>query len=219
MFTGIIEEIGQIKNIRKTAQDYEVTIAAQKVLTDVQLGDSISVNGICLTVTSFTAASFQVDVMPETIKATNLGQLASGSPVNLERAMSANGRFGGHFVSGHIDMTGEIVERKQVANAIYFWIRTRTDMLKYIVPKGSVAVDGISLTVVDVLEDRFSISIIPHTLTETVLGFRKAGDQVNIECDMLAKYMDRLLQARGKEQNQQGSSGLTMQHLIQHGFM
>lgn len=222
MFTGIIEEMGRIKEVKKTAQQYEVTIAAKKILTDVQLGDSISVNGICLTVTSFTPSTFQVDVMPETIKASNLAQLSVGSPVNLERAMAANGRFGGHFVSGHIDMTGVIVERRSVANAIYFWIQTRGDMMKFIVPKGSITIDGISLTVVDTAEDRFSISIIPHTLAETVLNHRKIGDRVNVECDMLAKYMDRLLSARLGENsgtNSPASSGLTIEHLVQNGFM
>lgn len=222
MFTGIIEEMGRIKEVKKTAQQYEVTIAAKKILTDVQLGDSISVNGICLTVTSFTPSTFQVDVMPETIKASNLAQLSVGSSVNLERAMAANGRFGGHFVSGHIDMTGVIVERRSVANAIYFWIQTRGDMMKFIVPKGSITIDGISLTVVDTAEDRFSISIIPHTLAETVLNHRKIGDRVNVECDMLAKYMDRLLSARLGENsgtNSPASSGLTIEHLVQNGFM
>ncbi|GAA0364233.1 riboflavin synthase [Bacillus horti] len=222
MFTGIIEEMGKIKEIRKTAKDYEVVITAHKILTDVQLGDSISVNGICLTVTSFTATSFQVDVMPETIKASNLDRLQVGSSVNLERAMAANGRFGGHFVSGHIDTVGEIVERKHVSNASYFWIKTKPEMLKYIVSKGSITIDGISLTVVETKDDMFSISIIPHTLSETVLGERQAGDQVNVECDMLAKYMDRLLEARLSGTGTKGSqstSSLTMEHLMENGFV
>lgn len=217
MFTGIIEELGSIKNINKGANHYQLTISASKILEDVQLGDSIAVNGICLTVTSFTKQEFTVDVMPETIKATSLQQLQPGSHVNLERAMSAGGRFGGHFVSGHIDTVGTIKKREAVANSVYFWIELDPSFSKFIVPKGSICVDGISLTVVDVEGGMFSISIIPHTLQETVLQFKQVGDIVNIECDMLAKYIDKLLAHRETSTNQQNT--LTLEKLAEHGYV
>lgn len=216
MFTGIIEEIGTLKQVKQGAKDYQLTIAANKILTDVQLGDSIAVNGVCLTVTSFTAQQFTVDVMPETIKATSLQHVERGSAVNLERAMSANGRFGGHFVSGHVDGTGVITSKREVSNAVYYWIEVPQQLIRYIVPKGSICVDGISLTVVEVNENQFSISIIPHTITETILQFRNVGHTVNIECDMLAKYMERLLDARAEKPR---NTGLTMQTLADNGYI
>ncbi|WP_025028022.1 riboflavin synthase [Caldalkalibacillus mannanilyticus] len=216
MFTGIIEEIGTLKQVKQGTKDYQLTIAANKILTDVQLGDSIAVNGVCLTVTSFTAQQFTVDVMPETIKATSLQHVERGSAVNLERAMSANGRFGGHFVSGHVDGTGVITSKREVSNAVYYWIEVPQHLIRYIVPKGSICVDGISLTVVEVNENQFSISIIPHTITETILQFRNVGHTVNIECDMLAKYMERLLDARSEKPRH---AGLTMQTLADNGYI
>jgi riboflavin synthase len=216
MFTGIIEEIGVLKDIKRDTNDYQLTIAAKKMVEDVQLGDSIAVNGVCLTVTSFTSDQFTVDVMPETIKATSLQSLARGSHVNLERAMSANGRFGGHFVSGHVDSIGTVKSRHQVSNAVYFWIEVAPEMMKYIVAKGSIAIDGISLTVVETKDRLFSISIIPHTITETILQFRQSGDIVNIECDMLAKYMERLLEKREESSTKKG---LTLDKLVQNGYV
>lgn len=216
MFTGIIEEIGVLQNMKRGTNEYQLTLSAKKVLQDVKLGDSIAVNGVCLTVTSFTSEQFTVDVMPETVKATSLQSLARGSSVNLERAMAANGRFGGHFVQGHVDGVGTIKSKNQVSNAVYFWIETSAEMMRYIVPKGSVAIDGISLTVVEVKDNQFSISIIPHTITETILQFKQHGDGVNIECDMLAKYMERLLEKRVEHTS---NNGVTLEKLAENGYL
>lgn len=216
MFTGIIEEIGVLQNMKRGTDEYQLTLSAKKVLQDVKLGDSIAVNGVCLTVTSFTSEQFTVDVMPETVKATSLQSLARGSSVNLERAMAANGRFGGHFVQGHVDGVGTIKSKNQVSNAVYFWIETSAEMMRYIVPKGSVAIDGISLTVVEVKDNQFSISIIPHTITETILQFKQHGDVVNIECDMLAKYMERLLEKRVEHTS---NNGVTLEKLAENGYL
>jgi riboflavin synthase len=216
MFTGIIEEVGTLKEVKRGAQDYILTISANRILSDVKLGDSIAVNGVCLTVTSFSSTQFTVDVMPETINATSLKETARGSAVNLERAMAANGRFGGHIVSGHVDGIGTIQSRKEISNAVYFWIKTSPELLKYIVSKGSICIDGISLTVVEVEDDQFSISIIPHTIEETILQFRHVGSIVNIECDMLAKYMEKLLEQRLKQPE---SKGLTMNLLSENGYL
>lgn len=216
MFTGIIEEIGVLQNMKRGTNEYQLTLSAKKVLQDVKLGDSIAVNGVCLTVTSFTSEQFTVDVMPETVKATSLQSLARGSSVNLERAMAANGRFGGHFVQGHVDGVGTIKSKNQVSNAVYFWIETSAEMMRYIVPKGSVAIDGISLTVVEVKDNQFSISIIPHTITETILQFKQHGDVVNIECDMLAKYMERLLEKRVEHTS---NNGVTLEKLAENGYL
>lgn len=220
MFTGLIEEIGMLQSIQKGAQDYQLTIEASTVLQDVQLGDSIAVNGVCLTVTSFTGNTFTVDVMPETIKATTLQTLTAGNKVNLERAMTANRRFGGHFVTGHVDGVGEITRILPEHNAVYFTVRPKPELMPFLVPKGSIAVDGISLTVVDVTEDTFSISIIPHTLTATNLHTKHVGDLVNLECDMLAKYIDRLLEVRlgGLGEKQGRSSRITLELLRENGF-
>lgn len=216
MFTGIIEEIGVLQNMKRGTNEYQLTLSAKKVLQDVKLGNSIAVNGVCLTVTSFTSEQFTVDVMPETVKATSLQSLARGSSVNLERAMAANGRFGGHFVQGHVDGVGTIKSKNQVSNAVYFWIETSAEMMRYIVPKGSVAIDGISLTVVEVKDNQFSISIIPHTITETILQFKQHGDGVNIECDMLAKYMERLLEKRVAHTS---NNGVTLEKLAENGYL
>ncbi|MGM7701740.1 riboflavin synthase [Pseudalkalibacillus sp. Hm43] len=215
MFTGIIEEIGTIQSVKESSEGYVVTINTKKVLEDVRLGDSISVNGICLTVTSFKESSFTVDVMPETLKATNLKGLGTGDRVNLERAMAAGGRFGGHFVSGHIDGVGKIVSKTPKHNAIYFEIEAPQELNPYFMMKGSVAVDGTSLTIFGVTDTTFTLSLIPHTVEESVIGHKNEGDLVNIECDMLAKYMDNILQRRA-EQSQQ--SKLTKDFLTEHGF-
>ncbi|WP_202076847.1 riboflavin synthase [Caldalkalibacillus salinus] len=221
MFTGIIEEVGYIQSMTKTSKDYKVSIAASKVVEDVQNGDSISVNGACLTVVSYTPQGFVVDVMPETLKATSLAQLQQGSQVNLERAMAANARFGGHIVSGHVDTVGKIQDRRTTANATYFHIELDQDWLKYFVPKGSVTVDGISLTVMEVQDPMITISIIPHTLSETNLHAKQVGDMVNIECDVLAKYMERLINKRleGHDMTKGGQAGLTQDILSENGFM
>lgn len=193
MFTGIIEEKGTITEIKKQNQGMKLSIKGVKVLEDVSLGDSIAVNGVCLTVTAFNDQEFSVDVMPETFQGTTLSQLRTSTPVNLERAMSPLSRFGGHMVSGHIDGKGTVVRRKQVDNAVYFDIQAPKRILKYIVQKGSVAVDGTSLTVFALKDSHFTISIIPHTLDETIMGTLAIGDEVNIECDLIGKYVERLV--------------------------
>ncbi|MBG9784440.1 riboflavin synthase [Shouchella lehensis] len=193
MFTGIIEEKGTITEIKKQNQGMKLSIKGVKVLEDVSLGDSIAVNGVCLTVTGFNDQEFSVDVMPETFQGTTLSQLRTSTPVNLERAMSPLSRFGGHMVSGHIDGKGTVVRRKQVDNAVYFDIQAPKRILKYIVQKGSVAVDGTSLTVFGLKDSHFTISIIPHTLDETIMGTLAIGDEVNIECDLIGKYVERLV--------------------------
>lgn len=194
MFTGIVEEKGEIQAIEYiTDQAIQVSIAAQKVLSDVALGDSIAVNGICLTVTKFTKDAFQVDVMPETLKATSLAKIIIGSKVNLERAMRADSRFGGHFVTGHIDHIGEITRREQIENAIYYDIHMPEADMDLFIKKGSVAVDGVSLTIFNIAEkeQQLTISLIPHTVTATILGHKSVGSIVNIECDMLAKLVQK----------------------------
>ncbi|KKE78744.1 riboflavin synthase [Bacilli bacterium] len=217
MFTGIIEEIGTVKKIQKVSdQAVTMTISSSKILEDVGLGDSISVNGICLTVTHFTSDYFEVDAMPETIKATSLNSLKKGSSVNLERAMAANGRFGGHFVSGHIDATGKIVKKKKEQNAIYYDIEIPNDLTKYILHKGSITVDGTSLTIFGIQKNIFTISLIPHTAKETILGEKEEGDIVNIECDMLAKYVQKMLHNDDREQK---VNRISKDFLQQNGFM
>src|SRR5690625_273853 len=200
MFTGIVEEKGQIKMIDQVSDNaIQLKITAEKVLTDVQLGDSIAVNGICLTVTTFTENEFQVDVMPETMKATSLANAVKGSEVNLERSMRVDGRFGGHFVTGHIDHIGKIIRKEQVENAIYYDIQMPRESMDLLIEKGSVAIDGVSLTVFAVDDDLFTItiSLIPHTVSETILGEKTVGSIVNIECDMLAKLVQK--QTEGRE--------------------
>jgi riboflavin synthase len=217
MFTGIIEEIGSISNIKQTGESIIMTIDAKKILEDVQLGDSIAVNGVCLTVTSFSEKQFTVDVMPETVKATSLRALKRGSKVNLERAMAAGGRFGGHFVSGHADGLGVIKSKKPVDNAVYYEIEVSSDILQFIIYKGSVTVDGTSLTVFGLSENSFTISLIPHTTSETIIGLKGTGDIVNIECDMLGKYIDHFLSKRFNG-SQNRKSTITSQFLEENGF-
>jgi len=216
MFTGIIEEIGKISNFQRTGESFVLTIEARKILEDVHFGDSIAVNGVCLTVTSFTSSGFTVDVMPETVKATSLNTLKRGSKVNLERAMAAGGRFGGHFVSGHIDGTGVIKSKKPFENAIYYEIEANPEMLNYVILKGSIAVDGTSLTVFGKTETSFTISLIPHTLAETILGYKGPGDVVNLECDMIGKYVGHFLTGLKKDQQKKG---ITNQFLEENGFV
>lgn len=216
MFTGIIEEIGTIKQIIRGNEAIILEVEAKKVLEDVKLGDSIAVNGVCLTVTTYSANRFSVDVMPETVRATSLQALQAGSHVNLERAMIANGRFGGHFVSGHVDGTGTIQDKKRVANAVYYTISVPDDLSRYLMLKGSVTVDGTSLTIFGVSDNNFTISLIPHTLNETILGGKGKGDTVNIEVDMLAKYMDHLL--KHDERGPSTKRGMSSSFLEEHGF-
>ncbi|KYG91920.1 riboflavin synthase [Metasolibacillus sp. FSL K6-0083] len=210
MFTGIIEELGTIEKMAKGQESIVLTIGAKKVIADLKVGDSIAVNGVCLTVTSFTNTKFTTDVMPETVRATSLSQLQIGSVVNLERAMAANGRFGGHFVSGHIDEVGTILRKRSFANAVYFDIKTSHESTALCIPRGSIAIDGISLTIFDLQKEMVTISIIPHTFNQTTLGFKREGDLVNIETDLLGKYIAKQLQTK--------STTLTEDFLQQNGF-
>lgn len=210
MFTGIIEEIGTILQREETANRCALTISAKKVLTDTKIGDSIAVNGVCLTVTDFKKDSFTADVMPETLRRSSLGQLKTGSAVNLERAMAADGRFGGHIVAGHIDGTGKIASLRPEGNAILVTISTTPDLLRYIVEKGSIAIDGISLTVANVTRSDFTVSLIPHTGEETTLLKHRPGEIVNLETDIIGKYVEKLMQTK--------KSGVTMELLLENGF-
>lgn len=227
MFTGIIEEIGRLRRVQKQGQALILTVEAHKVLEDVKLGDSISVNGVCLTVTTFDRDSFSVDVMPETYRKTSLKQLSTGSRVNLERAMQANSRFGGHIVQGHVDTMGRIISRHNEENAVVFVVEPLSSgMMKYMLPNGSITIDGISLTLVNVMEHTLTVSIIPHTLAQTVLQDKQPGDSVNLECDLLGKYVERLLLFRGSgtaessDSAHASSSGrVTEAFLAQHGFL
>lgn len=211
MFTGIIEEIGTVKSLRTGANVCVLTVSAKKILSDVKIGDSIAVNGTCLTVCKFDDTCFSADVMPETLQRTNLGKLTAGSAVNLERAMPADGRFGGHIVSGHIDGTGILRAFRKDKNAIWVTVSAKPEILRYIVRKGSVAIDGISLTVARVSEQDFAVSVIPHTGQETTLLKKKSGDILNLECDMIAKYIEKLCPAQ--------ETGITENFLMQHGFL
>ncbi len=217
MFTGIVEEIGTVRRIQNGKSSVILTISAQKVITDIHIGDSIAVNGVCLTVTAFDRNSFCADVMHETLNRSALGKLKSGDSVNLERAMAANGRFGGHIVSGHIDGTGVIAAIERDGIAIRYTIRVHDKITKYIVEKGSVAIDGISLTVTIVEDDCFGVSIIPHTQGQTTLSERRVGDIVNIENDIIGKYVERLL-SFSTPASTPPTTTLTQDFLIRHGF-
>ena len=193
MFTGIIEEIGKIKGIKKGEKSSVLTIEAKKVLDGTIIGDSISVNGVCLTVTDLLSTTFQVDVMAETLNRSNIGQLIPGQELNLERALTMEKRLGGHIVSGHIDGTGTIQNYREDDNAVWVTIATSPDLLRYVIEKGSIAIDGISLTVAGVDESSFAVAIIPHTAEKTILLKKEVGDTVNLEYDMIGKYVEKLL--------------------------
>jgi riboflavin synthase len=192
MFTGIIEEIGTVKAIQHGSKSVCLTVWAEKVLEDLKIGDSINTNGVCLTVVSFNKGAFSADAMPETMRRSNFGNLNVGSKVNLERAMKLTDRLGGHIVSGHIDGTGMIRRTWEEDNAVWFTINADRPMLKYIAEKGSVALEGISLTVARVDDSSFDVSVIPHTLNVTTIVNNKTGDSVNVECDLIAKYLEKV---------------------------
>lgn len=216
MFTGIIEEMGIVKSIKSKV----ITIEANKIFDDLKLGDSVAVNGTCLTVSSFEGKTspkiFNADITSETLSRTNLGDLKSGFKVNLERALTLNGRLGGHIVSGHIDGVGIIKNISKNAEDIELTIEVPPNLIKYIIEKGSVAVDGISLTVAKVNKNYFSVAIIPHTLKETILYYKKAGDKVNIENDIIGKYVEKLLSFNNINNNK--NSNINMEFLIKNGF-
>lgn len=215
VFTGIVEEIGTVSSIKQGPNSLQLGIRCSKVLEDVKKGDSIAVNGVCLTVSEFSSQQFTADVMPETVKATTLYTLRVGSRLNLERAMAANGRFGGHFVSGHVDGTGEILSIRKKENAVYMEIGIAPELSAYLIPKGSVTVDGTSLTVFEVTENGFIISLIPVTQGDSIVGGKRVGEMVNVECDMLAKYMEKLLMKKDRKP----AGGLTMESLAANGFL
>lgn len=217
MFTGIVEEIGTVKSINRSGTASFLNIQAEKVLTDVHIGDSIAVNGVCLTVTAFDGGIFRADVMNETLSRSSLGELKAGSHVNLERAMSAEGRFGGHIVSGHIDGTGTVTDIRKDGIAVWYTIAAGRNIMKYIVEKGSVAIDGISLTVAAVTEGDFSVSIIPHTAGNTILSEKKKGDTVNLENDIIGKYVEKLMRTAGSDGKEK--KDIDINTLAKNGFL
>lgn len=201
MFTGIIEEIGVVKQLKRSSIASSVVVKADTVLKDIHLGDSISVNGVCLTVIKYDNSYFEADVMNETFKRSTIKDLKGGDKVNLERAMTIDKRFGGHMVYGHVDGVGIIKRVRTDDNAIVYTIKANDEILKYIIAQGSVAIDGISLTVTDVTSHDFSVSIIPHTREVTVLKYRNIGNAVNIENDCIGKYIEKLVAYTHKENN------------------
>lgn len=219
MFTGLIEEVGTIQGIRRGQRSCVLTIGCRDVLQGSKVGDSIAVNGVCLTVTSMGSGYYTADVMSETMNRSSLGQLTQGARVNLERAMPADGRFGGHIVSGHIDGTGTVQEIQADDNAVWYTIGTDPQLLRYIVEKGSITIDGISLTVAAVRESSFQVSVIPHTRQVTALVDRAPGDLVNLECDIIGKYVEKLLiQPAAPAKAGQKESRITEEFLRQYGF-
>ncbi len=215
MFTGLIEEVGIMEGSASGEKSIKLNIRAKKILEGIKKGDSISTNGVCLTVTSFDSFTFTVDIMPETMRRTNLGKLKKGSPVNLERALKAGDRLGGHMVSGHIDGTGYIREYKDEDNATWLTVETKSEIIKYVIPRGSIAIDGTSLTVVDTTENSFRVSLIPVTKEETVLLKKKTGDEVNLECDIVGKYVERFLTFR----KDISKSSIDIKFLEENGFL
>jgi riboflavin synthase len=216
MFTGLIEEMGSVRSMVRGSKSVRLTVAANKVLSDVKLGDSIAVNGTCLTVVEFSASAFTADVMPETVDRTSLAGLKTGDKVNLERTMAVGDRLGGHIVTGHIDGIGIIQSKRRYDNALIIDIDAPEHVMKYIVEKGSIAIDGISLTVVNHSDTAFTVSLIPHTASITTLGFKKEGDPVNLETDILGKYVERFL--KRDEIKIASPKGITLDFLAEKGF-
>ncbi len=216
IFTGIVEEIGRVKQTNRGKQSFQISVQAAKVLDDVKIGDSIAVNGVCLTVTEHSDSQFTADVMPETYERTTLKTLSSGSPVNLERALRLVDRLGGHLVQGHIDGIGTIINKAPRDIAIIYRIKAEPDILRYIVAKGSIAVDGVSLTVIEVSQESFTVSLIPHTAELTVLSVKREGDKVNLETDIVGRYVEKLLMS-SKQEN--GGKGIDYKYLAENGFI
>ncbi|KKM12945.1 riboflavin synthase subunit alpha [Clostridiales bacterium PH28_bin88] len=218
MFTGLVEELGAVQQLVRGADSARLSISAGRVLEDVKLGDSIAVNGVCLTAVEFSGRRFEVEVMAETLAKTNLGSLKPGDRVNLERALRVGDRLGGHLVSGHIDGVGTIKKQERRDIAVLAEIEGPPEALRFCIPKGSIAVDGVSLTVVTCTRHSFWVSLIPHTAQATTLGFKRLGDTVNLEADMLAKYVERMLNYRTIEDREAGR-GVSMELLAEHGFI
>ncbi|WP_343826992.1 riboflavin synthase [Clostridium subterminale] len=217
MFTGIVEEVGEIRGLKKREKSSILSIKANKVIEDIKLGDSICTNGVCLTVTNIYGNVFDADVMAETLRRSNLGGLKVGSKVNLERALSAKGRFGGHIVSGHIDGVGRIISLEKEDNAVWVTIEAKESILQYVVEKGSIAIDGISLTVAYVDDKVFKVSIIPHTGKETILLSKTNEDTVNLECDVIGKYVEKLLTFKDSKKVENKNS-ISEEFLKENGF-
>ncbi|CQR74565.1 Riboflavin synthase [Sporomusa ovata DSM 2662] len=215
MFTGLVEELGKVKHIARGSKSVRLSVFGSKVLADVKLGDSIAVNGTCLTVVEFSRDWFTADVMPETVDRTALAGLKAGDTVNLERTLRVGDRLGGHIVSGHIDGVGTILLKEQNDNAIIVRIGAGPEVMRYIISKGSIAIDGTSLTVIDVGADWFTVSLIPHTAAMTTVGLKAAGEPVNLETDIIGKYVEKLL---GLQQNTKPEEKITLGFLEQHGF-
>jgi len=217
MFTGLVEELGKVKAIARGVKSVRLTIEAHKVINDVKLGDSIAVNGTCLTVVEYNENCFTADVMPETVDRTALASLKIGSKVNLERTLAIGDRFGGHIVSGHIDGIGTIIAKDKDDNAIIVRIKAGPEVMRYVVNKGSIAIDGISLTIVEFEQDWFTVSLIPHSAAVTTLGFKKTGDNVNLETDVIGKYVEKLLGLNSTHQHS-NTNTISMNFLEQNGF-
>ena len=216
MFTGLVAELGTIKTMKKGAKSYQLTIEADKLAKTLKIGESIAVNGACLTVVAFTEKDFTVDVMPETVRMSTISSYKSGEKVNLEKTLRLQDGLDGHIVSGHIEGIGQIILKKKEDIASLVTIRTPAELTRYIIKKGSIAVDGISLTVTDVTEDTFMVSLIPHTAKETTLGFKNIGDSVNIETDIIGKYVERML---GSSCNKEKTAGISKKTLFENGFI
>ncbi|OSA84196.1 riboflavin synthase [Clostridium botulinum] len=216
MFTGIVEEVGRILKIEEGKYFLHITIEGSKVLNPLNIGESVAVNGVCLTVTSFNSNSFTADVMTETLNKSSLGTLSKGSLVNLERAVTLNKPLGGHIVSGHIDGTGEIINMKKEGIATLLEIKAKENLLKYMIPKGSVALDGVSLTLVDIKGKSFTVSLIPHTIEETILVNKNIGDIINIECDVLGKYIYKFMYLKKEEALK---NNISLDFLSKTGFL
>lgn len=212
MFTGIIGELGEVKNIRTESSKSYIQISAPKIVKDLKIGNSVAVNGVCLTVVNFEKGCFFADIMPETFRKTNLCELKTGDKVNLEQAFKASDRLGGHFVLGHVGGVGVILDKKQEGNSMLLKISAPQEISDYLVPKGSIAVDGVSLTVLDVFDDSFTISIIPHTVKVTTLGLKSRGSKLNLEVDIIGKYVKKFM-------NTKKSSSLTLDLLYEYGYL
>ncbi len=217
MFTGIIEEIGSVASSNLTGGSGELRVEATLILEESKLGDSIAINGVCLTITRIAGQEITFDVSTETLRRSNLGSLKRGDQVNLERALAADGRFGGHMVSGHIDGTGTLNDRRQEGNATIFTFNMPATIARYLIEKGSIAIDGISLTITALSKDNFSVAVIPHSLQQTTLGKKEVGEKVNLENDLVAKYIEKLLQPKNSSSDKQAST-LNLDLLRKHGF-
>lgn len=215
MFTGIIEELGIVKNLKTGTQSMSLILQSKKIIKDIHLGDSIAINGVCLTVTSFTQTEFSVDVMPETYSATTFAKIKTGDMVNLESALRFNGKLGGHFVTGHVDGIGIIKKISALDNALNYIIQIDKSLIGFCIYKGSIAIDGTSLTIFGIGENWLSIALIPHTIKNSIIGSKKVGDIVNIECDMLGKYVLNL----AKINTNSPKPNININTLTENGFL